>query len=243
MGPDRLTEEHVSPSEHAASSVTAGPEGGDAYTPSFDDGLDELFDVESLPEPKEPEIDAETAARRERAARISEHVRTSSMAEQLVEVDAFLREPFSMAEEELAEALRELGRNDAYESIIQTVDERTGVRYLHDTQYLSARYAVLLLRSQANDPKYLVGSVVRENSQQIPEPTPVRFFAETEMFELTPEDVEQLICEFAEDPLYEDVRTVKASNGVVFFYSERFMSEALAHLRAEWIAVGQYLSP
>ena len=37
-------------------------------------------------------------------------------------------------------------------------------------------YARLLLRTQADDPVYLIAQTVRDNAQTYPRPTPVTFF-------------------------------------------------------------------
>ncbi len=183
------------------------------------------------------EIDPEETARNERAAKVAAHIRTESRAERLVDPSVFTEEPFSFSEDELAEVWETFASDEQYVDIVRTADEVSGVEYLHAEYILSVAYAKLLLRKQANDPKRLIAELVRENSDLWPRPVSVEFFSETELFEMTPADVTNVVAAMMADPAYADIKGVTTSNGVLYLYSDRFMVEPVALRKAEWVEV------
>jgi hypothetical protein len=185
----------------------------------------------------EVEVDPEEVAREERAATVAAHIRTESKAERLVDPSVFTQEPFSFTEDELAEVWEQFASDEQYVDIVRTADEATGVEYLHAEYILSVRFAQLLLRKQANDPKRLIAELVRENSDLWPRPVSVEFFSETELFGMTPADVSSVVAAIMADPAYADIKGVTTSNGVIYLYSDRFMVEPVALRMAEWTEV------
>lgn len=178
----------------------------------------------------------EEVALGERVERVVEHIRAESTAERLVDPAVFLAEPFSFTEEQLAAVWAVLDADDQYADIVRTKDEHTGAEYLHSVMFLSAAYAKLTLRKQANDPKFMIVSLVRENSDIFPKPTSVEFFW-TEFFGMTPEEVHEHVDEILADEAYTDIKPVVASNGVMYLYSERYLEGPNAQRMAEWVEV------
>ena len=185
----------------------------------------------------EVEVDPEEVARNERVARVAAYVRAESKAERLVDPSVFTEEPFSFLEDELAEVWEQFATDEQYADIVRTADEATGVEYLHAEYILSVRFAQLLLRKQANDPKRLIAELVRENSELWPRPVSTEFFSETELFEMTPAEVSEVVTAVMADPAYTDIKGVTTSNGVLYLYSDRFLEEPLALRKAEWVEV------
>ena len=185
----------------------------------------------------EVEVDPEEVAREERAKMVAEYIRVESKAERLVDPSVFTGEPFSLSEDELAEVWERHAADEQYSDLVRTVDEATGVAYLHSEYILSVRFAQLVLRKQANDPKRLIAEMVRENSDLWPRPVSAEFFSETPLFEMSPADVAKVIEDVMADPAYADIKGVTTSNGVLYLFSDRFMVEPVALRMAEWTEV------
>ena len=195
-------------------------------------------DLEADVEPDVDNEDAfEEAQANDPAARVAEYIRSESKAERLVDPAVFTEEPFSLTENELTQVWVQFASDEKYVDIVRTADERTGVEYLHAEYILSVAFAKLLLRKQANDPKYMIAEVVRENSELWPRPVAASFFSDTELFEMSPAEVTDTIAQIMADPAYADIKSVITSNGAVYLYSDRFMVEPIALRKAEWVEV------
>lgn len=195
---------------------------------------DEGAEIEAEAEVEEP---SEVTAPDDPAVRVAEYVRAESRAERLVDPAVFTDEPFSLTESELAQVWVQFDTEEQYADIVRTADERTGVAYLHAEYILSVPFAKLLLRKQANDPKYLIAEVVRENSEQWPRPVAASFFSDTELFNMTADEVGEAIKAMMADAAYADIKSVTTSNGAIYLYSDRFMVEPIAQRKAEWVEV------
>ena len=182
----------------------------------------------------------EKAERGKRVAMVVEHIRAESRAERLVESGVFSEPPFSLSEEQFDEVWDVIDTDDAYESIVSTVDEATGKEYLHDENTLSGAYAKILFRKQANNPKRLIVSMVRENSELWPKPTPIAFFSEYDVFAMTEDEVVVFAEDILTDEACSDIKPVTASNGAIYLYSDRYLEEAEALRLAEWVEVDMY---
>ena len=209
-----------------------------------EDRVEETYSDEGAGIEAEAEAEVEPApqevAPEDPAARVAEYVRAESKAERLVDPSVFTEEPFSLTENELAQVWVQFATEEQYVDIVRTADERTGVEYLHAEYILSVPFAKLLLRKGANDPKYLIAEVVRENSELWPRPVAASFFSETELFEMTPAKVTEAITAMMTDPAYADIKSVVTSNGAVYLYSDRFMLEPIALRKAEWVEVDSH---
>ncbi len=200
---------------------------------------DDLFDLDITSVPEEAAPDPEAAELEKRVRRVVEHIRAESRAERLVLPEAFLVEPFSYTDEQIAEVFRQIADHDDYVGIVRTRDENTGKVYLHDEYILSVPYATIMLRKEANDPKRLVAMLVRENLELKLEPTPVHHILEDPLFEFSEETlmpiVEALLLDEGE---YADIQAVVASNGEVCLYTTNTdMSEDEIQYRAEYVEV------
>lgn len=220
--------------------------------------VDETMDPTAEPEPEAAAIaaasaapgesedaDAEAAAEAEAAkARLDavvDHIRKESRAARITAPAVFAAEPFSFTEEQLEGVWTSLAEDPSFADVVRTPDERTGVEYLHSTTYLSVPYAKLLLRSQANDPAFMIAQTVRDNSEIYPRPTSVAFF-EFEPFSLELAEVFAHLTVMESLEEYADIRKVTVSNGMVYLYSDRFMTQPIAQNMAQWDEVDKYLN-
>jgi len=193
-------------------------------------------EAQAIPDEDQQAPDEEELAFRRTVEQVVEHIRAESTAERLVDMGVFLAEPFSLTEELLATVWAQVESDDRYADIVQTKDENTGVVYAHSVTFLSGAFAKLTLRKQANDPKYMIAALVRENSDIFPKPTSVEFFS-IDFFGMQPEEVHGYVDEILADEAYADIKPVVASNGVMYLYSDRFLEEPTALRMAEWVEV------
>jgi len=182
---------------------------------------------------------AEAAAARVRA--VVDHIRSESRAARLTSPAVFAAEPFSYTKDELEALWEAIAADPELADIVRTPDERTGEESLHCEKYLSVPYARLLLRSQANDPAFMIAQTVRDNSEIYPRPTSVAFF-EFEPFSLELAEVFAHLTVMASLEEYADVKRVTVSNGMVYLYSDRFLTEPVARNMAQWDEVDKYLN-
>jgi len=205
-------------------------------------GTEEPTDAQGAMVGEEPIEEAETAPEPPRpgAKEVAEHIRAASRAAELTDPAVFAEEPFSLDEEELACAMDGLAQDAAYADIVRTADERTGEEFLHSTTFLTVPYARHMLRSRADDPTFLIAQTVRDNSEIYPKPTSLEFF-EFEPFGLAFDDVLVHLKAILVDKAYSDIKPVTVSNGMVYLYSDKFLSEAQAQAMAQWVEVDMRL--
>jgi hypothetical protein len=191
-------------------------------------------------ESEDDEAAAAAAAAKERLAKVAEHIRERSRQVQLTDAEAFLAEPFEYTEEELAQVWDDMAASDEFGDIIKTTDEHSGKEWLHSDRHLTTQYATMMLRSQANDPAFLIAETARDHSRIYPQPISARMF-EAEPFSMQADDIEATIEAMKTDEAYADIHTVTVSNGVVYLYSTRYMQDRAARKQAQWIEVDQWI--
>ena len=190
------------------------------------------------------EAAAEAAAAEEalkRLAMVVDHIRRESRAAHITSPAVFAEEPFSFDEEQLDGVWEAVASDPQYADIVRTADEKSGEEFLHSTKYLVVPYARLLLRTQADDPVFLIASTVRDNSEIYPRATPVTFF-ELDPFDLPLEEVFAHITVMSSLDEYSDIRSVTVSNGMVCLYSDRYLTEPRAMAIAQWAEVDSHLN-
>lgn len=203
-----------------------------AETPYVETGADEAAAREAA---------EKAAAARERLQSVVDHIRRESRAARLTAPAAFAAEPFSFTDEDLAQVWDDMMADPALADIVRTADEKTGEVYLHSLNSLSVAYARLLLRSQANDPAFLIAQTVRENSELYPRATSVEYF-EFEPFCLELPEVFAHLTVMESLDEYSDIKRVTVSNGMVCLYSDRYLTEVRAQALAQWAEVDQHLN-
>lgn len=192
-----------------------------------------------VPEPEEEAVDEEAEARA-RVTKVADHIRSESRAARVTPLAAFLEEPFGYDEEQLDLVWETFAIDEAYADIVRTPSERDGSEFLHSTRFLTVPYAKLLLRSQADDPVFLIAQTVRENAEIYPRATSVEYFL-LDPFNLQLEDVFAHIATMKATEAYADVKSVTVSNGMVYLYSDRFLTEPQAQSLAQWDEVDSHL--
>jgi hypothetical protein len=190
--------------------------------------------------------DADILAQNEEyGAVIAEKIRDNSKRQaKLTSIDSFISpdiENKTEQVEQLRTALEELSADERYLDIKPTPVPNKG-NYYYSDRYITANYAEILARTEANDPCMQIAATVRNDSKLYPRPTNVLFFTDP-VFGLGPEKLDVYIDELLAKPEYGDIKLVRASNGAGYLYSDLYLTEAMVKADAEWNEVGRWDSP
>ncbi len=113
---------------------------------------------------------------------------------------------------------------------------------LYSGVYMTGRYARTAALAASGDVLRLIAETVRSDSATYPRPTPVETFA-MEPFRMSPEAVTAAVEQLAADTQYDDIQSVRASDGSLFLYSTKSLEPPHARSLAEWTAVERFENP
>jgi hypothetical protein len=114
--------------------------------------------------------------------------------------------------------------------------------YLYSTRYMTHQYAETAARVGEGDIPRLIAEAVRADSAIYPRPTPIGTFAERP-FGLDRDQIALALERMLDDPGFDDIRRVTASDGTPFLFSARHLEPGHAASLAEWLAVGRSNNP
>ena len=132
--------------------------------------------------------------------------------------------------------------DDERYSDLKLVSNSRGLRYLYSDDHMTATYATVLARAEANDPLGTIAATVREDSRIYPRPTSLGTFS-APIFNMDVRELQRYAEEIASRPEYADIKIARASNGAIYLYSEQFLNPDWANSTVEWEEVGKYENP
>jgi hypothetical protein len=143
---------------------------------------------------------------------------------------------------ELSLLIKEISGDERYQDIKCLSVPNKG-DYYYSGKYITAHYAEILARAQADDPCAQIAATVREDSKIYPRATSVLYLTDP-VFGLQAEKLDEYIDKLlANEHGYADIKLVIASNGAGYLYSNLFLEEAMAKAQAEWNEVGRWDNP
>ncbi|MFC2021160.1 hypothetical protein ACFLU1_05180 [Chloroflexota bacterium] len=127
--------------------------------------------------------------------------------------------------------LADMQRDKKYQDI-KSVVASTGTVYLYSETYITKNQAEIL--AQSEDIKTRIAEKVREDSVNLAKVTGVDSLG-TLVPDLEPDKVEANLAEMVKDDRYQDIKSVVASTGTVYLYSETYITKNYADIlvRAE----------
>jgi len=125
---------------------------------------------------------------------------------------------------------------------LKLVSNSRGLRYFYSDAHMTATYATVLARAEANDPLGTIASTVREDSRIYPRPTSLGTFS-APIFNMDVRQLERYAEEIVSRPEFADIKITRASNGATYLYSEQFLDPDWAKSTVEWEEVGKYDNP
>ncbi len=179
--------------------------------------------------------DKETALADQIAARVRED---SGSLGKLTALALFLDEPYGRKEEELNEAILSFGEGDRRDIHVLT-DANSGRVYLYATPHVCAAYADSLLLAEGKNPPAMIAETVRRESSLYPRPTASPLFL-LPPYGLGEEELASSLEKLKGCKDFEDIKSFEASTGVIYLYSERYLTLPHARGLAEWVEVEQF---
>lgn len=114
--------------------------------------------------------------------------------------------------------------------------------YYYSTLSMTEAYATHLARVEDKDPLRLVAETVRDESRIYPRPTATKIFLE-QPFSLARSELASVLLRLQRDPGTSDIRSCAASNGAVYLYSDKYLTESHAQGLTEYYEVERWQNP
>ena len=143
--------------------------------------------------------------------------------------------------EDVEPALAALQQDERYQDVRSTTLSN-GTVCLFSSQFITDSYATLLTRTAEGDPCRTIAETVRDNARIYPRATELSLFIHRP-FSMSREEITSHVEQIQAAEEYKDIRSVKASNGAIYLFSNLYMSPALARSQAEWEEVERYDNP
>jgi hypothetical protein len=125
---------------------------------------------------------------------------------------------------------------------IHLVANSRETRYLYSDQFMTGTYAGILAQAEAHDPLATIADIVREESRIYPRPTALTTF-NAPVYNINPDELGKYADDLVTRPEYSDIKSVLASTGTRYLYSETFINRDFVKAAVEWEEVGRYLNP
>ncbi len=186
------------------------------------------------------ENDAFEDAPDDKVAELAILIRDKSYEGILANAEDFLDEPMSLEVENLLEIIEELKAREEFSDIC-TINGKEKM-YLYSEQYMTGKYAKMMVLVEENDLFKTISETVREESRIYPRPTDVRLFGKSP-FKLSKEEFAEVYEQLKKNEEYKDIQETRASNNALYLYSDKFMRKAHAASLAEWIEVESEQNP
>jgi hypothetical protein len=133
-------------------------------------------------------------------------------------------------------------KNDERYKDLRVVSNSRNTRYLYSEESITATYAGVLAQAESNDPVATIAATVRDESRIYPRPTNLRTFA-APIFNINPNELERYASEVVQSPEYKDIKSLLASTGAMYLYSETYLNRDWVKATVEWEEVGKHLNP
>lgn len=161
---------------------------------------------------------------------LAKEIRLKSKKEVLFTESMALKKPLEFSKEEIIDVFNGL-KSEEYKDIAIVVGAKC--TYYYSTEAMTGNFATTLSLITDKDVYRLFAEVIRRDSKVYKRTTNPKFLCNPpyKLTKLQINDIENHIHLREE---YADIKTVKASNNVVNFYSEKYLSKVYAKSLCEW---------
>lgn len=170
---------------------------------------------------------------------LAKEIRAKSRKEELYIQAMALKRPLNFSLEEVEEVFNGLG-NEKYKDISVIIGAKCA--YYYSEESMTKNFAKTLSLITDKDLYRLFAEVIRKDSKLYKRTTNPNFFGE-EPYNLTKLQINDIQNHIHLRSEYIDIKTVKASNGVINFYSEKYISQPYAKSLCEWQEVEIFECP
>lgn len=171
---------------------------------------------------------------------MADYIRQCSAAGELVDIRRFQASPYSLTPEALDRLLTQIDASDECADICVISN---GEEHYHYSEHrMSHNYARILLFTHEQDVCKTIADTVRFECQTYPRPYKVSMLT-LPPYSFDQEKIDNALRFLIQSDRFRDIRTVTASNGEPYLFSEQCMSYGKAKGLCEWIEVEQYENP
>ena len=170
---------------------------------------------------------------------LAKEIRVKSRKEELYTYAMALKKPLSFTQDEVKDVFNGLN-NEKYKDISSVVGTKSTYYYSQDS--MTKSYATTMSLIVDKDLYRLFAEVIRKDSKVYKRTTNPNFFSE-EPYNLTKLQIRDIEAKIHLKPEYSDIKTVTASNNVMNFYSEKYLSQRYAKSLCEWQEVEMFECP
>lgn len=170
----------------------------------------------------------------------ADYIRSESINGRLVEIN-ILKDVMDMETDAIPPLMKRLADIPDF-ILLKSVSDEKGTVYWYSGNDMTDRYAHILAGLKQKNLLQIIAETVRYESETYPRPTRVDLFLE-KPYSMEYETLMDLMDGLGSESEYHDLRLTRASNGVTYLYSDRYLSGFHAAKLAEWHAVQQYESP
>jgi hypothetical protein len=158
------------------------------------------------------------------------YIREKSSNGKFIKYTDFFTEPISLKEEDKETFFEKLFNTDEFVDI--TVLEGKENKYYYSSKTMTENYAKILYRLEEKDIVNMVAERIRNDSKRFPKTTnPKSFF--NEPFRIKKDELDEIFKQFRNNDEYKDIKESKASNGVVYVYSDKYLTQVYADALTE----------
>lgn len=200
------------------------------------DNIEKDIKVNEEAEVKKTESEIEFEKKVEELAK---EIRLKSKKEELYTEIMTFKKPLSLTKVELKEIFGGLN-TEKYKDICYVVGAKC--TYYYSEQHMTKNFAITLSLVTDRDLYKLFAEVIRKDSKVYKRTTNPKFFSE-EPYKLTKLQIKDIENNIHSKDEYNDIKTVKASNSVINFYSEKYLSQQYAKSLCEWQEVEIFECP
>lgn len=170
---------------------------------------------------------------------LAKEIRLKSKKEILFTEGMALKKPLEFSKEEIADVFNGV-KGEEYKDIALVVGAKC--TYYYSTESMTGSFAKTLSLITDKDLYRLFAEVIRKDSKLYKRTTNPKFFRE-EPYKLTNLQISEIQNHIHLREEYGDIKTVKASNNVINFYSEKYLSQVYAKSLCEWQEVEIFQCP
>jgi hypothetical protein len=176
----------------------------------------------------------------EKIKAIIDFIRDNSAKGKFTKDVDLLSEPLGLTDSNISELIDGIRSSTEYTDIVELRGKQQ--RYLYSKNEMVDNYAKMVFRIEENDLLKLVVETVRYDSEVYPKPTSINIFID-HPFNFSKDVLDDIYKQIRENQEYNDIKQTIASNGSIYLYSDKHLTDGHAEALAEWIEIGQFQNP
>lgn len=158
------------------------------------------------------------------------YIRENSSIGKFIKYNDFFAEPINLKEEDKEVFFEKLYNNNEFGDITELQGKEN--RYFYSSKTMTENYANILYHLEEKDIYNMVADRIRNDSKRFPKTTNPKIFI-NEPFRMKNDELDELFNQFKNNDEYGDIKESMASNGVVYVYSNKYLTQVYADALTE----------